>query len=419
EADNIQNLDPRSLQHHGSYAVSLVRHFGNLPLDHAPRVANAIYFPILPGVIVHYPSSWAPPLAFLTVCFFAVVAVLGVRRRRLRLAGILAGSVAFLLNLVVAVALVTLAWWLVRRANLNLQGFSAGGWYGNTFYLLAVVALTLGVVAAMFLLWRRWIGLDGLLVGCLTWWMVLAVVTGLGLPGFSSMFTWPLLAALVVLGWSYAQPETTQRAWARFIILALPAVISLVLLSAVITLLFFFAARMEGILGVPLAALPIPLVVLLIGLLLPHLEFLAPARRMWLPIGAGAAFVAFLLIATTQFPFDAQHPKPNTVVYWLDADNDQANWIAVDDSPTGQAQLDGWTQQFFPNGAKQTTFQPWLNGWQDRAYPALEAAAPLVDVPSSTVRMLADTTDGDTRQLRLRISAPEDVLNSQVMVHAN
>ncbi len=31
--DNLQNLDERSLQHHGSYATALTRHFGNLNLD--------------------------------------------------------------------------------------------------------------------------------------------------------------------------------------------------------------------------------------------------------------------------------------------------------------------------------------------------------------------------------------------------
>jgi hypothetical protein len=418
-ADSIQNLDPRSLQHHGSYAVSLVRHFGNLRLDIPPRVVNAIYFPIFPGVVVHYPGSWAQPLAFLALCLFAVVVVLGVRRRRLSIGGILAGVIAFLINLVAAVALVTLVWSLIRRANMDLHGFSAGGWYGGVFYLLAFLALTLAAVAALYVLWRRWVGLDGLLVGALAWWMLLALLTGLGLPGFSYLFTWPLLTALALLGWSYAQPEVTQRPWARVIILALPAVISLVLLSAVIELLFFFAARMEGIMGVPLAALPMPLAVLLIGLLLPQLEFLAPARRQWLPFGAGAAFLAFLLIATTQFPFDAQHPQANTVVYWMDAERGQAKWITVNDSPTGQAHLDGWTQQFFPNGAKPTTFQPWLNGWQDRAYPALEAAAPVVAMPTSSVTMLSDTTNGGARQLRMRISPPEDVLNSQVVVQAS
>jgi hypothetical protein len=345
--------------------------------------------------------------------------VLGVRRRRLSVGGILAGIVAFLINLVAAVALVTLTWSVIRRANPNLHGFSAGGWYGSAFYLLAFLALMLLAVASLHFLWRRWVGLDGLLVGALSWWMVLAVLTSLGLPGFSYMFTWPLLVALAVLGWSYAQPELTRRSWARALTLALPAVSGLVLMSAVVELLFFFAARMEGIMGLPLAALPIPLAVLLIGLLLPQIEFLTPARRRWLPIGAAAAFLGFLLIATTQFRFDAQHPKPNTVIYWLDAESGQAKWITVNDAPTGQARLDGWTEQFFPNGAKPATFQPWLNGWQDRAYPALEAAAPLVDMSVSSVKVLSDTTSRSARQLRVHISAPEDVLNSQLVVQAS
>jgi hypothetical protein len=84
-----------------------------------------------------------------------------------------------------------------------------------------------------------------------------------------------------------------------------------------------------------------------------------------------------------------------------------------------EADLDAWTGQFFPNGGRATTFMPWRNGLvTDRQYPALAAPAPPVSLPTTTVRVLADQTQGDTRKLRLEVVQPEGVLTSQVILSA-
>jgi hypothetical protein len=418
-ADNIQNLDPRSLQHHGSYAVSLVRHFGNLRLDAAPRMANAVYFPIFPGVMAHYSGALARLLAYLALLSFLAVVAIGLLRRRLSIAGVLSGSVLFLLNLIAAVVLATVVWMLIRRVNPDLHTFTFGGRYGAPYYLMAFMALTVAVVSALHLVWRRWVGLYALTIGALAWWTALAVLTGLALPGFSYMFAWPLLAALAVLGWSFAQPEPARRPRAQPLAWSFPAVVGLALLVPVVSFVFFFASRLEGILGAPLAAVPVPLAVLLIGLLLPAIELLVAGRWRWLPVAAAVVFVALLALATNQSRFTAQHPQANTVTYWLDADRGQARWITAHDSPVGgrvEAELDDWTRQFFPNGGRETTFKPFLNGLVDRAYPALETAAPIAALPGSEVTLLADTTSGATRHVRLRITAPQGVLDSQIIV---
>jgi hypothetical protein len=81
-ADNVAKLDPRTLQSHGDNAVALVRRLGNLSLTGVPRQPNAVYFPLAPGLAVHYPSAAALPLAILALMLFIVVLALGLRRRR-------------------------------------------------------------------------------------------------------------------------------------------------------------------------------------------------------------------------------------------------------------------------------------------------------------------------------------------------
>ena len=47
--DNVQALDPGTLQQHGDQALSLVRHFGNVDLDALQAEPDAVYFSLLPG----------------------------------------------------------------------------------------------------------------------------------------------------------------------------------------------------------------------------------------------------------------------------------------------------------------------------------------------------------------------------------
>ena len=73
--DNPEELDERSLQHLGSYALALTRHFGNVSLDHT-KAPDEVYFNLF-RFLVHYPEGWAIPFMAFVVLLFVAVAVLG------------------------------------------------------------------------------------------------------------------------------------------------------------------------------------------------------------------------------------------------------------------------------------------------------------------------------------------------------
>ena len=50
--DNVQMIDPRSIQHDGSYALSLVRHFGSMDLSQVPRAPDEVFFNIWQNVVI-------------------------------------------------------------------------------------------------------------------------------------------------------------------------------------------------------------------------------------------------------------------------------------------------------------------------------------------------------------------------------
>ena len=78
--DNLEHLDPVSVQEQGGYAIALTRWFGGQDLSLHPD-GNAIYFPTLLTPLIVYPASWAKPLALATLLGLLVVLAAGLRRR--------------------------------------------------------------------------------------------------------------------------------------------------------------------------------------------------------------------------------------------------------------------------------------------------------------------------------------------------
>ena len=75
-SDTPANLDQRSLQHTGDYALALARHFGNCELP-PPKSGDAVYFDLLGTVFVHYPKALVLPAALLLAVFGGVILGMG------------------------------------------------------------------------------------------------------------------------------------------------------------------------------------------------------------------------------------------------------------------------------------------------------------------------------------------------------
>jgi hypothetical protein len=77
--DNVANLDPRSLQEQGRYALSLARRFGNEDLR-GKHSGDAVYFPTPFTSLIVYPASWVKPIAWLTAAGLAAALAFGWKR---------------------------------------------------------------------------------------------------------------------------------------------------------------------------------------------------------------------------------------------------------------------------------------------------------------------------------------------------
>lgn len=215
-ADNVESVNWNSLQHHGSNALGLTRHFGGLDFAAMSDASDAVYFTLRP-FFIQYAGEWSIAVAVVASVLLAV-AVAGRRRTGSLSVGSLArGAGVAVLATLFATIVATAAWLLVTvlRANPSvLEGY---------FYLLCLLG---GGAALGIWLGNRLSGPEPAgTFGFALVWVVLALLAAFAAPGFSYLFTIPALTGAIALNWD---PGTSNAAAvARFALVAAPAVVLL------------------------------------------------------------------------------------------------------------------------------------------------------------------------------------------------
>jgi len=139
---------------------------------------------------------------------------------------------------------------------------------------------------------------------------------------------------------------------------------------------------------------------LLLGLLIPQLDLLTRTHQWRLTGMAVLICVAFLVAGSLTAGFDADHPRPNTVAYLLDADSGEATWFS------GGPIQDDWTNQFFSTEPERGTAGELFPIAQRSGFPIMKAEAPKIALDAPVVEVLSDQNTGSVRTLQLNLSSP-------------
>jgi Peptidase family M28 len=188
-ADNLANLDPRSLQHHGDITLALARSFAASTPAQSPQ-ADVVFFALFGRWIVAWPQTQT---GILTAIGFILWIALGVRlalRSDARVWHLAGAALALPLGLgLVAVVAVGLLYLLI------FSGVLSGSWSARGQSVeIAFLLLGAGSVA-LFAPWpRRWFGESGTAYGSLAPFAMVALVTAFVLPAGSFLGIAPLLA---------------------------------------------------------------------------------------------------------------------------------------------------------------------------------------------------------------------------------
>ena len=295
--DRRANISQSTLQQHGNNLLGVVN--GLMQTDFASlKGGDDVYLTLFGYFLPRMPSSWALPLAALSLLALLIAAyisrgeVLGTRRSLMAVAApvmAIAGSAAF--------------GWLLHEEAVVISGQSNPS-YAHPLFLR--IALGLGV-ATFTILMTRIAGARILALSVWLWMAVLAVVSAAFLPGLSPYFLFPAMLASVLI---LAQARIAG-AWTG------ANGMTVIFLSALLPMLIWFSFSSAGESVQGLALHPLFTVPAAVGaiMLLPLLAARPLTHRAWivtLLIVGGAAF-ATAFVAGLQPVYSALAPQRLTI----------------------------------------------------------------------------------------------------------
>ena len=386
--DNVNNIEERSLQHHGSYALTLARHFGQLDLS-GRRESNAVYFNSLGAKLIHYPVSWVIALALCVVLLFAGVIWFGFRQKLLTFSKTALSVVVFGLSLFTASVLGTVGWLAIKQMHVRSGWVLENRSYNSGLDAWGLTLLTIALMTIWHLSLRKRLGALNLAVGAMFWWIGLLIAGSLFLPGASHLLTWPLLFAVVALGSSLAFKQSEFGRFKLFAALALCALPIIFLLAPTIYLMY-----LALVLGQP--GVLTCLVALASGLLIIQIDLATRTKSWLLPLAAALVGLGLIVGAAVTAGFNNRYPRQSNLFYALNIDTGRAIWGSADKV------LNPWTSQFIPKPERGS-----IADFYPSSYDGfLKAPAPVVELAAPQIVLLADKMDAGLRDVHLRITSP-------------
>jgi hypothetical protein len=380
--DIPDNLDLRSMQHHGVNMLSLVKHFGNLEIKDT-KAPNLSYFNALGNWFIHYPAAWNIYLVGL-VNLLLLYFVFALVRKKLASIGEMILSLAVFTAVVVGTFFITkfllgkIIDWYPMYSH-----FHDYGSYNSKWYFLAMSFLALFVFALVYAAVSKRMRYHSLLAGILFLVTVLLDLMYYAIPTASFLFSIPLLFLLggqLFLLRKLDGKENLSQTVVMASISVLPAIFILCPIVYFTFIAFGLGDNMTVVTAVT---------ALVVGLLFP--VWRAFIRQFGFGL-AGLAFVCFvtcLIVADQRSGYDSQHPLQTAIRYEENVSTQKGKWISA------FTDVDPWTKQFFANAV--INMQSW-DAKMERIVPSIGMAAP-------EAVLLADSASGDKRFLKVRFTA--------------
>lgn len=391
ELDNYSNINESSIQHDGSYALALARHFGGISLP-GPKAENEVYFNFFWPPFVHYSESFAIPLSALAAFVFLLTMYAGIKKKTIKLFKTVVSILLPLLPLIVTGTGTFFLWKVLQASFPESSHFLFGVFYYDAIFLCAIVAAALAIASVYYILLRKFFRSSEMAMGSLFWWLVLAAVATYYLPYGAYIFQWPLLFSSLALLIFFVTAKSDFRSPVMMLIFLVCAVPGIYFATQTSYLL-----EMTGLLPAVAAAIVILSVLTLITLL-PHVAIISAPNKWLLPAGVFVAAVVLGTVAILSHHIDAHHPNTDSIDYALDANDSTAYWLSFDDSS------DVWTSQFMQRPVALDSLPDFFHGGNA---PSLAAKAALASIPPVSVRLVSDTASRGAQFITVLVRSPE------------
>ena len=386
--DNLADLSTASLQHHGENALAAVRGLADGDLARPPQ-GKAVYFDLFHSVVVRWPAGLSPLLGLLALALI-LGAVFLVRRRGLPVWG-----AGFMLGFGAPLSALLLLLVLGIIFQILLSPAFPAPWSANpgpaiaAFWLLALGG-GLGLAGLM----GRRVGLPGLWAGVWVFWALLGLLVGIALPGISYLILVPALVAGLcglALGGSPA---------GRTLAAVLPAFVAALLWLEILGLLYAGL----GLNGLLVTAV---LLAVVLSTLTPLMAGVGPWARRWLPLAALLLAVVCLIWARMMSPFSPKSPHDVAILAHEDAASGETRLVLRGGPPIPPPML-----KVAAFGKERVSPFP----WSPPTSRLFVSPAPPLGAPGPELAVLADSTAGGQRHLRLRLTSGRGARAATVLI---
>ena len=375
--DNFENLDRNTLQHQGEYLLPLVHYFADADLSSLKSSEDHVYINVPILKMISYPFAWIIPMLILAISVFTILIVYGLNKKVLSGKTIARSFVPFLLAFVSCGLIGFYGWKLLLVLYPQYSEIQHGFTYNGHTYISFFVLVSLAILFGVYHRYSKKTNVASLLIAPLIFWLLINVIVAIYLKG-AAFFIIPVFLGLLSL-WILIRQEKPN--------LILMVIIGALAIFMFVPLIQFFPVG----LGLKMLVGSCLITALLFGILLPVFGFYSKK---------GILSAVFILLAIVFFikahltsNFTAERQKPNSLVYYYDADTDETYWATYDKI------LDDWTKGYLgENPEEASNYITYASGSKYAKGYSFAVEAPAKNIPLFKAVLNSDTIINDIKK---------------------
>ena len=375
--DNFENLDRNTLQHQGEYLLPLVHYFADADLSSLKSSEDHVYINVPILKMISYPFAWIIPMLILAISVFTILIVYGLNKKVLSGKTIARSFVPFLLAFVSCGLIGFYGWKLLLVLYPQYSEIQHGFTYNGHIYISFFVLVSLAILFGVYHRYSKKTNVASLLIAPLIFWLLINVIVAIYLKG-AAFFIIPVFLGLLSL-WILIRQEKPN--------LILMVIIGALAIFMFVPLIQFFPVG----LGLKMLVGSSLITALLFGILLSVFGFYSKK---------GILSAVFILLAIVFFikahltsNFTSERQKPNSLVYYYDADTDETYWATYDKI------LDDWTKGYLgENPEEASNYITYASGSKYAKGYSFAVEAPAKNIPLFKAVLNSDTIINDIKK---------------------
>jgi hypothetical protein len=382
QQDSFERMDLNTFQHQAMYLEAGLNYFANSNLENLKAQEDYVYFNFPYFGLVYYPFSWVIPM-FVICCFvFILLIVIGVFKKKLTLVGIFKGFIPLLLSLLFSGLVTFFGWKFLLKIHPQYNDILHGFTYNGYFYIAVFVSFTLAICFWFYKGFFNKRTAQDLLIAPLFLWLFINAGVAFYLKG-AGFFILPVIILLVTL--SILLFASKEKLLPIFTTLAIPVLV-----------VFAPLVKMLPVgLGLKMLVVSSVVTVLLFGFLVPVFKQYKNVKKL----ANLFVFIGFitLISASIKANYNSDRKQPNSILYVLDSNKNEAYWASYNKKP------DAFTQQFLGENPVKGSYDKNTTASKYNTKIELHTKTKIKNFEKPSISIVCDTIIDSDRKICLSI----------------